>query len=66
MPMSDGEKQEAVMFSRSAEEMLAVHKEKIGGRDKATHEDIVLYDLLRHLVNAVKRLTGDQSPLVEQ
>jgi len=56
--MSDGERQQAVSFAKQAEALHAVSRAKKGA-------DADLHEILRNLINAVKRLTGDQSPLVE-
>jgi hypothetical protein len=56
MPMSDGETREALEYIQQAQASLDMHKKDA---------DPLLYDVLKHLVNVVKRLCGDHSSLVE-
>jgi hypothetical protein len=60
------EEQELKMLAKCAEGMLETHRGNIGSREVATFADNTLYDLLRHLVNVVKRMSGDHSPLIQQ
>jgi hypothetical protein len=53
MPMSDGETKEALDYIRKMEVFLESYK---------THE---FYELFKHMLSVLKRLSGDRSALVE-
>ena len=56
MPMSDGERKETIANIREAEKLLQNHKQA---------PDPDLYHVFCHILNVLKRLCGDQTPLVE-
>lgn len=57
-PISESQREQAISFAKQAETLHRASKAKPGA-------DADLHEILRHLINAVKRITGDQSSLVE-
>lgn len=53
MPITDGERKEALDYIRKMEMFLEKYNQ---------HE---FYELFKHMLNVLKRLCGDQAPLVE-